>query len=550
MQQAENCMTVHPDTAFSLLSTLRNRIEKEPEETQIYYRLLTIKAEDKLYIPHTSDSLINMVVDFYKKYGDTDKLMEAYYYQGSVYRDLNDAPRAIKAFQQAIDVEEKSNKNTLLGQIYGQMGTLFAYQDLYDESLDAKTKALHYYTLQKDSGRCAYALRDIARMYHAKDNSDSAFYYYKKAYDLAVKINNSKQADDILSELGCLYNDLGEVDIAKKLLLSLAIKRPNALLALGLVYQANNQLDSMQYFFREVLQSGNVYQKHSVLKTLSRLAADSRNYQMALNYAFHAQELSDSIDLINRTEAVKRVQSLYNYQHTEQKNIHLMHKNRYYFYKLIISVLLFIVLVFICLYMVHRIRIYKQAVIEQERHLHLFNEYQYAQSLSRIKENNEKQKELQISLEKAEQENDTLKKRLILSQKKMLELENRQQMALHTNRELLEASFKVSDLYLRFHRAGDEEEVKITENDWEELRIAIDTTYLQFTNKLYSLYPDLSQRELRICYLVKISMSNKSMARLLCLSPSAITQARKRLYKKIYGETGSGEYLDKIIIDL
>ena len=546
-------MTVHPDTAFSLLSTLRNRIEKEPEETQIYYRLLTIKAEDKLYIPHTSDSLINMVVDFYKKYGDTDKLMEAYYYQGSVYRDLNDAPRAIKAFQQAIDVEEKSNKNTLLGQIYGQMGTLFAYQGLYDESLEAKRKALYYYTLQSEKKKIPSTLCEMARMYDAKDDNDSAVYYYKRAYDMALKINYHRQIENILSELGCLYYDLGKVDTAKSILLPLSQKcgdKWNVLLYLGRIYQEVNRSDSADYYFRSVLQSKDIYKRYSALKALSHLELDKCDYQAAMIYALQAQNLSDSIELMTQTEAVKKVQSLYDYQHTEQENLRLSQKNKDYQHQLIIFTLSFIVFVFVSLYIIHYIKANKQAVLERERRLHLLKEEQYKRSLAYIEANNEELKRLKILLENAEQENDTLNKQLILSQKEMLELANRQQMASHVNRELLEASFKTSDLYIRFHRAGDEGEVKIVESDWEELRIAIDTTYLQFTNKLYSLYPDLSQRELRICYLVKISMSNKSIARLLYLTPSAITQARKRLYRKIYGETGNGEYLDRMILDL
>lgn len=550
MQQAADCLADYPDSALTLLGTLPDKIKGEPEDIRMYYHLLTVKAKDKCYIRHTSDSLINAVVAYYEKEGDNDRLMEAYYYQGSVYRDMGDVPRAIKAFQQAIDAGEGSHNLTLLGQTYGQMGTLFAYQDLYDESLDAKRKALHYYTLQKDSGRSVYALRDIARMFDAKEDMDSAICYYGKAHELAERIHHDRQADDILSELGCLYNAFGKVDVAKQILLSLTVKRTNALLALGLLYQETNQPDSMEYFLKEVMLSGNIYQKQSAYKALSRLEESKGNYQNAFAHALRAQEYSDSIALVTQTEAVKKIQSLYDYRHTEQENIHLLHKNQDYFQKLVILVLLFILFIFIALYLMHRIKQNKQAAIEQERRLRLLKEYQYEQSLSRMEENNEKQKALQMLLEKAEKENDTLNRRLILSQKKMLELENRQQRVSRTNRELLEQALKESDIYVRFHQAGGEGQARITEDDWEELRVSIDTTYFRFTEKLYSLYPDLSQRELRICYLIKISMPNNAMARVLVLSPSAVTQARKRLYKKIYGEEGNGESLDKIIIDL
>jgi hypothetical protein len=41
-----------------------------------------------------------------------------------------------------------------------------------------------------------------------------------------------------------------------------------------------------------------------------------------------------------------------------------------------------------------------------------------------------------------------------------------------------------------------------------------------------------------------------SMTHVLICTPSAITQARKRLYKKMSGRDGTGEDLDKLIADL
>lgn len=135
MQKAIRCMEECPDSALTYLFSLDSVIRYEPEETRMYYGLLTTKAEDKKYIPHTSDSLMQEVVHFYESYDDNEKLMEAYYYLGSVYRDMKDAPRAIAAFQQAADVGKGSERYDILGRIYEQMGTLLAYQSLYEDAL-------------------------------------------------------------------------------------------------------------------------------------------------------------------------------------------------------------------------------------------------------------------------------------------------------------------------------------------------------------------------------------------------------------------------------
>lgn len=67
MEQAQSCVETAPDSALHYLSLLKDSIGCEPEETQMYYHLLTIKAEDKLYTRHISDSLINLIVKLWRQ---------------------------------------------------------------------------------------------------------------------------------------------------------------------------------------------------------------------------------------------------------------------------------------------------------------------------------------------------------------------------------------------------------------------------------------------------------------------------------------------------
>ena len=142
MQRAISLLSARPDSALYYLSQLDSQMADEPEETRMYHRLLTLAAEDKLYVPHTSDSLIREIVRYYEGYGDSDKLMMAYYYQGSVWRDMNDAPRAIDCYHRALEAGRHTRCSGLLIPIYSQLGTLLAYQGVYDESLQATRTAL------------------------------------------------------------------------------------------------------------------------------------------------------------------------------------------------------------------------------------------------------------------------------------------------------------------------------------------------------------------------------------------------------------------------
>ena len=552
MRQAMSCMDTRPDSALALLETLADSMAGAPEETRMYYRLLTIKAKDKLYIPHTTDSVILPIIHYYQAKGDKERLSESYYYLGGTYRDMNDVPRALKAYHRAVETGEETDHKLLRGMTYGQMGTLFAYQGLFDESRKMTRQALRCYGELGDSVRYAISLRNLARAYAGENETDSTLFYYKESYRIFQTFKRPKKADEIAGEMGCFYYDEGRTELAKRILLAVLPsqgKSDNVLLCLGRIYNKEGCLDSARYYFKEVLKYGNIHKQSAANLCLKELEKDQRNEALSLSYHQQYRILQDSIDAITRTDAVEKLHLLYSFQHEEQKNHQLDLENANYARKIYLLVFVLLLSIALGVIAILYIRNQKQKTIEQERRLRLMQEGQYKQSLAYIHENERKLKEVEWQLEEAEKQKDTLRRELLLSQKKVLESANRQSAALLSNRELLEDAFRQSDVYAFFHRA-EQEELKVQEADWESLRIAIDVAYPQFTERLYALCPKLSPKELHICYLIKLSLSCTSMARILVCTPSSITQTRKRLYKKISGQDGTGEDLDKIILDL
>lgn len=59
---ADSLASVLPDSACALLASYAADTADEPQYVRMYYRLLCIKAKDKAYIVHTSDSAILPVV--------------------------------------------------------------------------------------------------------------------------------------------------------------------------------------------------------------------------------------------------------------------------------------------------------------------------------------------------------------------------------------------------------------------------------------------------------------------------------------------------------
>jgi hypothetical protein len=85
---ADSLCEVSPDSALLCLQDMSTQMLQGPEPVRRYYQLLTIRAADKAYIPHTSDSLILQLVEYYEHEGDPSLLPTAYYYAGRVLHDM------------------------------------------------------------------------------------------------------------------------------------------------------------------------------------------------------------------------------------------------------------------------------------------------------------------------------------------------------------------------------------------------------------------------------------------------------------------------------
>ena len=112
-----------------MLDSMKPQMSEVGEAVKNYYLLLRIKAADKAYITHTSDTAILRLVDYYENDGDKTLLPITYYYAGRVYRDLQDAPQALDFFRKAEDaIKDCGSEDTkFLAYIYGQIGYCLLY---------------------------------------------------------------------------------------------------------------------------------------------------------------------------------------------------------------------------------------------------------------------------------------------------------------------------------------------------------------------------------------------------------------------------------------
>lgn len=550
MQVADSLVNISPDSSLTLLRQIKDSIIHEPEETQMYYRLLTIKAEDKAYITHTSDSLIMQVVHYYRHEKDKKHLPEAYFYAGRVYRELGDAPQALEYFQKAIDKSGKSTDYKLIGMMHDQIGMIYLYQQVYDKAPEMFKKAYHYSTLVKDSIGMTYYLRDLGRSFSMLNQADSSLYYYKEAIKLAKAIKSQELESTICCELSGYYTKLDrDKEAYEAMQIGLKdeeIMNSPAQYSISARYYENiGQIDSAIYYYSLLLPIDSYLCKQEAYQGLGYAAQVKGEYEKALMYLNKYLDYTDSLQSMNQTEAIRKISSLYNYQ-LRQKEIKKLRiqtiKERKWNISLITALTFSLILFFA--YWQYRKRREQTKQIQEEK-IKKIQKEQYNLSLAFIEQNKKDIRKLEVLLTEAENSKNKLHQDLLQAQKELIEKTNERLEAQQKVNAQSEITLKQSDIYKAFHQAA-EGNTKLKEADWQELILATNEVYNDFTQRLYQLYP-IKDIELQVCLLLKIDLSPTQISTVTARSKQAITSIRKRLYSKAFSKEGTPEQWDNFI---
>lgn len=155
----------HPERALQDLDSINP--DDLPESDRHFHDFLTIKARDKAFITHESDSLILDVIDYYSAYQSDPIYPEALYYGGRVYSDLGDYPTALQYFQQALDNPKQAPDTTdLKSRINSQMGVLLQKLRLYDKAIPYFSQMLSQKIEEQDSSGIVYAQQGLGIVYY------------------------------------------------------------------------------------------------------------------------------------------------------------------------------------------------------------------------------------------------------------------------------------------------------------------------------------------------------------------------------------------------
>ena len=512
---ADSLTMIAPDSAIVLLRQISPMMADEKLRTQRFYQLLCIKAADKAYLTHTSDSLILVLLDFYESTQDKDLLPDVYYYAGRIYRDLGDAPQALEYFHRALDALPDGTGSRQRPLINSQMGTLFSLQGMHDKAITCFQHALNDDKIRQDSVDILFDLQDLGFQYRNKQQIDSSLFYYRQALCMAHNLQNSCFINMISAQIAGLYKQIGQYELALKTLTpSLSYVRPQEASSIystaSELYHRLGQTDSAIYYYKKMLEIGTVYAKQAACQGMALIAIERKQAEDAIYYSTQYQLYTDSVKKLTQTESVQKMQSLYNYQLRERENNRLEQDNLRK--EIIIQAETFVcLLLLIAVYAIYYH--YKKRKAELARNL---------RDLERAKE----------------------KKRLLNGSIQPYDWQQQQSQLLR--------NFQDTPICRMIEERLLEVEQRtniLSEKEWQTFEATISHFYPTFVDDLRALHP-FSKYELRVCQLIKANLNPAKIARLTNHSKEAVSSTRRRMYEKAFGRKGSPSDWDEYIMSI
>ena len=501
---------VRPRLADSLLQTLAPAMDKAAKADTMCYALLRLKTDDKLYLNITDRrDLALRLVDYYEHH-NRSLLPTALFYAGRVCADLGDAPQALEYYQKTLEAMPETNSQ-LRRLNYEQIGYIFHGQALYE---DAVLSFRNAYALNKDAGDTlgmVYNLRDIAVSFKLQESFDSCRQYFMAAQDLAIRKGLKRMRYDIQSQLAATYYHMGQIEKA------LQVLRPalahadtsdfHSVYAIAAkIYWDLQMTDSARHYFELLQTKGNIYGKRTAHEKLAELCIQDKQPDLAIAHLKIQHVLADSIRKLDNAAIVKRVNAMYNYQlHVDEKHRIEKEKQRG---EAILSMAIFGLAALL-----------------------LFVGYRYKAKINEARARYE---------------------RLLLMEKENSLLRGDRSKAANPEQAVVGMDyFQTTNIWRRMQEMQVSTAafpMRLTDEDWEELKREIETAWPLFMDKLRSLYPNLNKRQMRVCLLTKIGLKPKLVAELVDLSEQGVGSLKRRLYEKAFNEKGGTKDYDSSIL--
>lgn len=483
-----------PDSALAFLNHLDQG--KLSEREMAKYALTYCMAQDKSGLDVDNDSLIRIAYDWYGEHQDDSLYASSLYYMGKYFL-LNDSMEQAKAcLEKSYSISDSLHNMSL---------KCLALDKLIEvEEQLAPCKALNYAkTLVKmyDSmpnvtiyNKVAAHLR-LGENFFYVDSLKQALELERKAYRLAMQANDKGLLSYVCQDLASTFENCGEKDsclsYAKQAYSLKDVDRFSCQLMLASAYIS---VDSIKQAFAILKQASpkKAEDRYSVFYTRSQAATKSQDYKTAKTF-------SDSaccyLQEMYRTTLKAKISYYSSFLEKESERAKMQGKAEMQRWVFGLVVLLGLILISFVLYAYWSYRKLSLARIAHEQEI--FSQKQ--QMMEKLHQEELSHRDVQLSVMRT----------YLLKKVEVVE--------------------KINSSV-----PNESKHIVLSDNDWTELEVFLDSVEDLFVSRLKQKHPNLSKADLRLMMLLRLKLSQKTLASIYCVSEKAIKQ-KLFLYKDKVG---------------
>lgn len=512
LSQAEGLIWAAPDSALHILesiSTSRHLTGKE----QADYALLLSLAQYRCYIPVSSDSLINLAIEYYKDKNDADKKGAAFYVKGCILEEYTkDIPNALLAYKEAEMYIPDMNEKRYVARIYSSLGYINKKSFHFDPAKEYYQKALQANIDGKDTVAYASNLLNLSTLYYTLHQADSANRCINTLIDIADSLND-------LDLQVKIYNNIANRKIFEKnyaeaekyLIHAIRLSSPHFpdKLSLGLanLYAYTGQKEKADSLFTHLLSCPDLLvRSNSYLDLLNYFLTSHPKERSYLN---HYIALTDSIYKENRAEEVGKIQQKYDNEVLARTNDQL------YFKWILTSVVGSLICIIAVTFLQKKWR--KANALQKQ-----------------IEELEEKKKVLTSS----SQENERYVIQISELESQINDLKNEKRRLKYFINKTKESKEDKEDDYssiFKTYLSITKDKTYDKERERDNLRQWLNLTNQNFTDKLIKHYPVLSKSNqlMDVCCLTALNLSIEDIATLLGIGERTVERYTSDICKKV-----------------
>lgn len=155
------------------------------------YALLLSLAQYRCYIPVSSDSLINLAIEYYKDKNDADKKGGSLLCKGMHIEEYcKDIPNALLAYKEAEMCIPDMNEKRYVARIYSSLGYINKKSFHLEPAKEYYQKAVQANIDGKDTVAYASNLSNLSTLYYTLHQADSANRCINTLIDIADSLND------------------------------------------------------------------------------------------------------------------------------------------------------------------------------------------------------------------------------------------------------------------------------------------------------------------------------------------------------------------------